>query len=289
MVTTKTDKPAGRVLKDKEVLTVRHDELLSWSIDHLETLVADNWGLSQDEMPEAIAEARESAATWLDRFQHELAKFESGERTVTVRDGGINDDDEETQVSNETIASIKSAMKRKVPLHQAIFAHSTADETGDALLKSFTVMKPVCKVDTRKYNDYKRTPAGFIDLVAEIFSPAKLQIRIENAPREKSDDDYNFFSRYYTQDEEVRKGADALVKDGLQCIPLGTKKSIWFSVRSDSFTLGQILQELKSLKQLEDETQEIALVVTDITDRMRQNIEREGFIVIAREDYPALV
>lgn len=293
MPTPKKDKPAGRGVKDKEVLSAEHDALLSWAIKYLDKIVADTWGLDPDAFENEIEKARQRAKRWLDGAYKELTEFQSGERKVFRGYGTIFTDVETPEkyepISPETTDSINLAIKRKQSVYKAASTIKISPASADAKLKDCSVMKPVYKVEERPRTEDKWIDAGFIDIEAKIFVPDEYVIDLKDHPLGRSSRTIGIVSQY-SSDEDLREFADAFVKNGVRITTYGTILNIWISVRTDNFTLGQVLQELKTLRQLQcesdrDRTKEIVLLVNHINEEMRDIITHEGFCVIACDDY----
>lgn len=293
MHTPQKYKPAGRGVKDTEVLSAEHDALLSWAIKYLDQIVANTWGLDSNAFENEIEEARQRAKNWLDDAYSELTEFHSGERKLSSRLANffrnVETQEEHESISSETTDSINLALKRKQSVYKVVSAINLSHTAADAKLNEFSVMKPVYKVEERPRADDKWIHAGFIDIEAKIFIPSEFLIDLKDYPRERGSRTNDIFP-YYGSDKELREFADALVKEGVRINTYGRTRNIWISVRTDNFTLGQILQELKALRLLQcesdrDTTKEIILLVNQIDNEMRNIIDHEGFVVIARDDY----
>ena len=95
MVTRKASKPAGRGVKDEEVKSAHHDEILNWLIENLDTVVADRWGMSTDALDAALSKAKEYGLGWLqDPVVRKLKEYADGSRTLSSRDesGSLKDE-----------------------------------------------------------------------------------------------------------------------------------------------------------------------------------------------------
>lgn len=79
MVTRKSNKPAGRGVKDDEVKTLYHDEVLLWLIENLSNVVADVFGMNDQEEQASFAKALSLGKQWVSgEFLELLKKFADG-------------------------------------------------------------------------------------------------------------------------------------------------------------------------------------------------------------------
>lgn len=281
MATKKSSQPAGRGVKDEEVKTAYHDELLNWLIDNLAEVITDRWGMTSDEVERSMEEARQKELKWIDRGAKD--RFEKC-ADPNAEDGY------DRPLSDAARHSMKLAESRVPAVRSRIASIVPLESFGDAVLKTYEVMKRVSRVQTKSVGaGYKkqeaviRSDAGYVDLEAVAFVPAEAQIRIADCSERSQDEatrSWVFFSS-----EDVTDFAEAFKPDNVVLSQLGSEERLWFSVRTGSFTLGEILQELKELSVLEDGKHQVALVVDGIDAGMLSKIEREGFVVVDRNSY----
>lgn len=149
---------------------------------------------------------------------------------------------------------------------------------------SYEVMKPVYRIEHHA-TDTKSHEAGFIDVEALIFKPREFEIRIKGIEREYGNQKH---ITHLGNESEFQELAQAFVPANVSVVAKGVTTTVWMSVRTGSFTLGEILQELKALRQLGEKTQAVALVVDGLDEKVRVHIEREGFFVIDKSEYGAI-
>lgn len=275
MVTRKAGKPAGRnAVKDAEVKTAYHDEVLNWLIDKLDVVVADRWGMSPDGLAVALQEARQAVSLWItEELAEELASYLDGSRRP---------------LGAKAKAALSEAAARIPDVLAGVAKWEPRQDIGNSFLKTHEVMKQVCRVEQRPMTSDKRLDAGYVDVAATIFMPNELMLVLKGFSSSPEGLLGNFHSSELSSgldDKAIESIASAFKRSSLTMHPLGDELEVWFSVRTGAFTLGEILQELKALKNLEDKAQEVALVVDGIDQKMRERIEHEGFVVIDREDY----
>lgn len=282
MVTRKSRKSASRAVQDEEVKTLYHDEVLNWLIDSLDVVVAASWGLNEADLSRCLDEARSSAKQWVsDDVCRSLKEFASGDRQPRER-RFFDEDDEIISIGEPTRRLLKNAAGRTKDVISLVSTFAPDAGIGDASLETYEVMKPVFKIEARTNVDDKIIEAGYVDLAAKIFVPEKLEFVINGVEREYSHFEHISNAR---KDEDFRKIAEAFDPGNVKLSVRGQRHSLWFSVRTSSFTLGEILQELKALSALEDKKQVVSLVVDSIDPKMREKIEREGFAVVSRGDF----
>ncbi len=285
MATRKSSKPAGRAVKDEEVKSAYHDEVLNWLIENLDEVVSDRWGMDSDRLSAVVEKARSSALEWLDGpAKRKFDAYASGKVTKV----GWNDEPLGKGVQEAMI----KASSRIAAVRDRIVSIRSAEDSGDAKLKTYEVMKRVSRIETKSvgagYN--KRVmetsvDAGYVDLCASAYLPTGCAIRIAGA---SYNDAEHFVEKTLLEpwdSDSVRKFADAFSHDNVRLTMEVADLSVWFSVRTGDFTLGEILQELKDLAALEKGDHAVALVVDGIDPRMLSNIEHEGFVVVDRDDY----
>lgn len=284
MVTKKQTKPAGRAIAEAEVKTVQHDAILQWLIDHLDGVVAHHFGLGPEAVRVSLKRAQESMRSWVDGVAiHSLNELEKQGFELTSRSYIRGQADTVIRLSRETVSSLKKAVMERDNIIEAVNRVVLPDTAGDASLESYEVMKPVCKIERTDRGHLpdrvKTTEMGYIDVVAKAFIPKSHEFKIAGFQRaDQSEDVFRFSS----SDADVLKTAEAFRALNLKIATTGHTKEIWFSVRSEGFTLGEILQELKAIQGFEDGDQSVALVVDQIASSMRAHIEHEGFVVIER-------
>jgi hypothetical protein len=283
MVTRTANKQAGRGIKDQEVKTAYHDEVLNWLIDNLDVVAADRWGLH--DVAEEVKSAKDSARTWIERtVAVELQDFGSGKRvpydSFRVMRGETG---KPFELAKNTKEALLAAASRVPLVLGAIDAFKASDGAGSASVKSFEVMKRLQRIERKGAKGQTITEAGYVDLEARLFVPDGLRFWFDGLSSEKT-----YESGLDDEDEDdvqFLKAADGFSPEKVQTKEVGDEIDVWFSVRTSTFTLGEILQELKELQSLGGGENEVALVVDGIEDRMRELIEREGFVVINRDDY----
>lgn len=283
MATRKSTKPVGRGVNDEEVKTAYHDEVLNWLIDKLDVVVADRWGMSPEAVATELGEAKEQACQWLkDTVVPALSGYGAGSK----RPGGsvFAHRNKSTELKDETKATLLKAAAGAPEVSKAIKQLRALESTGDAVVKSFEVMKQVARIERKVHREDIRIAAGYVDLEAVIVVPESLRITIPGISREEG---YGSAFQDLADDEEFVKAAHAFAPDQLHLASYGERHRVWFSVRTSPFTLGEILQELKELRSLESGTSIVALVVDGIDPRMCELIEREAFTVIDVDDYRA--
>jgi hypothetical protein len=283
MVTRKSTKAAGRGVKDEEVKTAYHDEVLNWLIDNLDVVAADRWGWN--DVVAEVRSAQEWARTWIERaVAVELQEFGIGKLVPydplrVVR----GETCKRFELEQNTKAALLAAASRVPLVLGAIDAFKAPDGVGDASVKSFEVMKKLQRIERKGAKGQTITEAGYVDLGARLFVPDGLRfcfdgLSSQNAHASGLDDEEE-------DDIQFLRAAEGFWPEKVQTKVVGHETDVWFSVRTSAFTLGEILQELKELKSLGGEETEVALVVDGIERRMERLIEREGFVVINRDHY----
>lgn len=264
MPSSKPAKPAGRSTKDKEILSAKHDELLMWTADHLKMLTAYLFPMERAVYIERLSQSKLEKGEYLQRIFAKLRQV-------------LEDPELGFEMPTDLRRSVSDVLRREKPLLKSLSAIQLED--GD-LFKSpqkFSLMHPVEEVAVDRYNYPKRTPAGFVDIQAMVYIPNEFFVETSH---------YSLldFSKKITE-KSLRELVQKLNSVELHLTPYGDSIEIWFAVRTDNFTLGQILQDLKRLKMLENKQQMVVLVVNEISEAMSQLIAHEGFSVLARNSH----
>lgn len=276
---TKGSKPAGRKIADSEVKDSYHDEVLNWLVDDLESLISDNFGMTEEAADAQLSKAKEQFKGFIRNDVSVLLDKWLEEKTV------VNYSYRTIQLDKGTLVKLQEGKQHIDPTIEASMGLKISSSAGDAEIQSYEVMKRVAylerKLERGNFREtIKEIPAGYVDLYAELFVPNSFDIKLAEIPFEGLSDSFQLYDN-----ENCVQLAEALKSKGLTVAKIGEKRNLFFSVRTDPFTLGEVLQELKELRQLEDQSQGVVLVVDNIEPSLRTKIEREGFMVIARCDY----
>lgn len=86
-------------------------------------------------------------------------------------------------------------------------------------------------------------------------------------------------------EQQVAELHKAFVPTSVAARALGEEVTVWMSVRTEPFSLGQVLRELRVLKRIQGSSHTVALVVDGIEPGKRAHIEHEGFMVIDMQSY----
>lgn len=277
---TRTPRHAGRTVSDAEVKTTLHDNILHWLAENLGTQVATRLRLPEAAFNAAADTARsEAQATWDDTAK-KLRELQASEGTFRRKEGEPAPLSAQERLSLEQAALHFEGWVQQFPL-------PVPDESlACARLQSHELMKMVNRIE-RKQSRYggraepKVTPAGFVDLAAEVFVPQGL--RVGESLLDSLDATYG-----YLQEDRLAETMERVqrqMKRPPSWTAVGCTRPLLVTVRSTPFTLGEVLQELKTLATLEDGNQVVALAVDGIAQEMRQHIESEGFLVFCVDDH----
>lgn len=259
MPSRSTEKRAGGKVVDMEVKSSYHDEILNWLISNIDEVVRTLFSWDVDQCMNAWGNSN------LDRALDEVEQsVEELERRLSSADK------ESAEVGALRIKEGKAVLREK-----------RSPPTGvTATLKAYEVMTPVKRIERKRdglgravYG--KETAAGFVDLTAVFHRPVGF-VHSAVTP-------YGFHWGRDTEEEFANSLSNS--NYGIESGPNLEETSLWVSVRSGAHTLGEILQELKTLQSLEYGSHEVALAVDGIEDMMRSRIEAEGFYVISMDDY----
>lgn len=268
----KAPKLAGRPTAEDEVKTTEHDALLAWLIEHLDEVADQLFGRDEAWLREKVKAAKKAAKEhWqsLAREFHEHAKEGATLKNNQFQPVNVTP---EGRRDFAKAADILRQWASEMPFEEA------PDSFASGRVESYEAMKPVERVEDRPTTT-KRSPAGFVDLAAVMREPESLSLK------EGQRDDSNNLFNYYAQEDALLAFVEALTPESVTWSIRSKRHAVWFSVRSGQFTLGEILQELKNLRRLEDQKHTVALCVAHIGEDLRAHIEHEGFPVIAAEDW----
>lgn len=268
---------AGLKKVDPEVKDAYHDEVLNWAIDNLANIVTSRLGLDSAQAVAELEKARSAIYQFLDTDIDGFLSRAIEKKQLHSWRGAID-------LDSVAIGAFKTAKMNIRGIKRQVDKLGFEPADAVARVESFEVMKRVTYYEKKltrngHSQEIKEIPAGYIDLFATGFSPSGFSFGIENC----SKDVINRPS-FHDQEHAVRF-ARSINAENISLHPVGKRFSIFFSVRTDAFTLGEVLQEMKDLEQLEDQQQEVALIVDHIPHAMRIKIEAEGFMVFARSDF----
>jgi len=266
----------GQRATNEEIATKEHDALLRWLIDNLDAVAEDLYGKGPEWIEEQAGQARERSAQRWTRYAEQLE--ERGKQGATMPAGRFGL--EQKPVSDEARALFKKKAQELGAWAGSMPFDRPDDSLAEASVVSYEAMKPVERLDD-KPTTTKRSRAGFVDVAAIVREPQTLILQEDK----EADSRDSFVGGMYDTEEEVRKRAEKLQKDKVGWWMRSTGLDVWFRVRTQEFTLGEILQELKALRQLENKKQVVVLCVRQIEDDLREHIEHEGFGVVAAADY----
>lgn len=276
---TKNSKPAGRKIADTEVKDSYHDEVLNWLIDNIESLISATFDMEEEEVNSQLSKAKE-------KFNDLMRNTVTRELDRLLKDKVVSIYSHlETELDKATLLKLEDAKKHIEPAIKVCARLKLGSSEGEAAIQSYEVMKRVAYLETKQERgSYRETtkeiPAGYVDLFAEVFVPNGFAIMLEGLGFNEQSSSISLYDV-----KCCARLAESIKSKELRAIKIGEKRNLFFSVRTGPFTLGEVLQELKELRELEDQQQNVVLVVDNIDPSMRSKIEREGFMVIARCDH----
>ena len=165
--------------------------------------------------------------------------------------------------------------ERYATLFKRDFVPMPDDNVGQAVVTQYEVMR---RVALEKPRGPRPPPMGFVDVEAIVRRVGTMHLS-ERAVL--SDDTYR-------PDDEVtaRRWLGSLKSpQELEWVTFQETIRMWFTVRTGAFTLGAILQELKTLAALEARDQSVAVCVDRLDDTMIERINHEGFFVVCMDEY----
>ena len=281
MATRNDSKHAGRRVGDGEVKTAHHDEVLVWAVKNLSSLVAEDWGFAPDEVEALAVDARSKGERAANSLSMSMSRFAKGKQKLTNWSTDAIREVEIGEVTRALLAKAASEASTSEVI-QAIRALAPSPDFANAKLVGVEIMKPVRLVETKANQDWKLTPAGFVDLVASVDFPKEFEVEVANEVWGYDvDRRLDIFHSEQNLVDLAREFRPASVK----LLPRFEKVSIWFTVRSGDFTLGEILQEIKVLRTLESKDHQVALIADGVRPEIRTLVESEGIVVIDRQDH----
>lgn len=124
----------------------------------------------------------------------------------------------------------------------------------------------------------RRPPMGFVDLAAVVK-------RVTSVFLNCKENDADPLGGSGSGEREAGEGRTAGAAAHGEWMQLMEPVTLWFTVRAGAFTLGEVLQELKTLKTLEGQEQAVVLCVAQLAPELREVIEHEGFDVVCMDEY----
>lgn len=256
--------PAGRVSKSARIAAVQHDELLQWTIRRLETLMRELVEPHAFEIEAALAGARSLTANLA---VAELSK-QLDEIQRATKNGGV-------------LQAVAAAHGRTEAIRKACFAVSAATLPDPIESIAFEVQRPVEMPRLTASGHTNNKLAGFVDLAVEVTLREAPRVEIGNLTAGDTPvDPFRCADAAQTISQITQFSPDKVHAK----FSRSSKHLMYLTVRPDSFTLSEVLQELKTLRRLLPGQQAVAVVVDGIAHELRRQLEQHGFIVIDRQD-----
>jgi hypothetical protein len=260
-----------RPVIDEEVKTARHDEVLNWLVDSLEDVIDAVFSRAPDWLER---EATAQRALGLGKIDDVCRRLEAIAAGRVDEMSGLSSSRKHSAAVMDAARS-KAAEFRRWMMKPAWPAPQTT--IGKATVVRWEIMKPVLDVVPTPLSNRPghARDAGFVDLCVTFSSTDKLSLN--GIPE---------FHRYSLRDS----GEDIDIVTGLTMGPLNWSaiqrdRDLWISVRTGSFTLGEVLQELKTLRQLGESEHLVALCVDAIAPEMAAKILHERIHVIDKSAF----
>lgn len=275
--------PAGRKIKDKEVATASHDELLIWLVDNLAGVCNSFLAMSPSQWKVAVSKAKVEEIEWLEsKAVPYLARYARGE----LQSNGYLMN-ETSELSDECKAALKDAICQLPAAQRVIEAFEVDVDSRNVKLLKHEAMVPVVLTGPRPTEAY-------VDLFARVQYPVAVEIGLEHFPSRlaylsrlaSSQHDSDPF-RWEFYDQGFLKVAQALIDPHAKVRTNDRELDLWFTVRSDPFTLGEVLQELKTIRSLGSRERLVGLVTHSVSSAIRRHVEHEGFFVVERQSIGA--
>ncbi len=267
--------PGSAGALEAEVKSAEHDDLLMWLIQNLEAVARKLFDRPAGWLEDVKEESKREYEDGCDRV---VGKLESLAKAGAVLEPAPFSDRRESGgvVVDEVLASKMSRAATALRQAKQIFpsAGELESTAGHAILGLYEVMQRLPNTDDLPAKLRART-GEFVDLSFVVNSVKSISY--------KSWVTRDWHSHYDRDLELVERACDEGRADRrVESWTTEHESSrCWVDVRVESFTLGDVLQDLKTLKSLEDGRQ-VILCVKTIDAGMRKLIEREGFPVVVR-------
>lgn len=278
MTTKNAPKRAGRKVSDVEVKTAEHDELLMWLLDAWPSVATERWAPTASTLSQWHEDAKADAREWTDqtyqRFKlfiddpaRELPYAEMMDDLFTMDSSGAVKAHREPEIAS---AKARRTFSQAAPFRDAVIEKLSESReieipTPHLEVVSCEVMRPVEAENSRQ-------SWGFVDMSSRLKRISGLRFMAGSCA----------MSHRVRHDSSLTERAESLLPDAIRLAAQSEEIEVWCTIRSGSFTLGEVLQELKTLRELGGRRHETALVVEQINPVMRSTVEREGFPVIER-------
>jgi len=261
--------------KKKDITDPEHDELMMWLIQNREGLVDAYYGDDEEELVDKSREA------------------------LTAYRNKVNDLIEEVEaIASESgqLASVKNLARQRlktIKTHLLVLQPEPLNEQfGRATIVEWYTQHTVNKIKHDRYGDRKEEFAGYVDLRMDIKEPG----RIELTPAPRLSGPYVYqMSNILDKKEDDGEEQTSIDLKRLEDLEIDEPEwgyyvspvTVVCDVRTRLSTYGDLLQDLKTLRELHDHEPRnvhIFLVVNNIPGEWKQIIEHEGFTVVAREE-----
>jgi len=278
MATRKASTSGVLANMDDELRSGRHDDLLNWLVDSLDQVVDTLFTRSPEWMEKIAGEKRAESRRHIEdvcRRIESISQLASGEVPRTAVSTRPVLDPTTQDAARDKAAELSRWLERP--------DWSRCESgLGRAKLLNWEMLKPVAQVQPGKApgRPPRRTESGFVDLCASVQHTVALEL--SGLPE--------FRRSSLVTPVGVTRDVDVLrnVAIGpLAWTAVHATFDLWITVRSGSFTLGEVLYELKALRQLEDGKHRVSLCVDSLALDWAAKLRHERLYVIEKSAFDA--
>jgi hypothetical protein len=275
MATRKASTSGVLANMDDELRSARHDDILNWLVDSLDLVVDRLFTRSPEWMEKIAGEKRAESRRHVEDVCRRLESISQSASDEVPRTG----------VPIRLIldpATRDAARDKAAELSRWLECPDwdrCKNELGRAKLLNWEMLKPVAQVQPGKApgRPPRRTESGFVDLCVSVQRTVALEL--SGLPE-------------FRRSSLVGAARDV---DVLSNVAIGQLAwtavhatfDLWVTVRSGSFTLGEVLYELKALRQLEDGQHRVALCVDSLPVDTAGKLRHERLYVIEKSAFDA--
>ncbi len=274
--------PVRRLTADQETSLPEHDELLSLACEHHDVIAAKAF-LQDESCPGSRRRLSAFRDAGLKAFREKLdVTLEALTRTINCHTGTATDLRVRSML--DTFDGAKSKVQALLDGRLPI-PHFSARLPVEHLASE--VMHPLHDASTPRTQSRKRI-VGYVDLALTLrrISSATISFPSFVSPLRWNQEPSLFSANTPHLDRAVQSARAIIGASPTWQLDHAGTSHVWITVRSQQILIGEVLQELKQLRErMRDEAAPgHAAVVGPMTEAVRQLIEAEGFLVFDRGD-----
>lgn len=268
----------SKALPQSNASSEAHAMLLTLTWAKLDALIASLFGIAPAKRPLTIAAAKEAFSAKMNTVAAEADNYRM---TAGEHLGEMSD------VPTEALQRLAQRLRA-----HGDYELGSVDETWFSTKVTRRELEHPLYVTKGSRTASRQELAGFVDIVCGLDIPTELSVSC--APRIGRKMDEQSLEDFFSDPAVVDFGTDA---DELDAVQLSAPMwfmgrdfpRLWIDIRPTDTLIGQLIRELKTLRDIADEADSGLLVVVEtIDDTHRAMLKHENILVVTRQELESL-